>query len=44
MVPNGWYPTANNPGNADMVKAYIAKYGGTRGRRELRRPGGLLGR
>lgn len=29
MVPNGWYPESNNPGNADMVKAYIAKYGGT---------------
>ena len=29
LVPNGWYPQANNPGNADMVKAYLAKYGGT---------------
>ncbi|HEY9152830.1 MAG TPA: amino acid ABC transporter substrate-binding protein [Anaerolineales bacterium] len=29
MVPNGWYPESTNPGNADMVKAYIAKYGGT---------------
>ncbi len=29
MVPNGWYPGSNNPGNADMVKAYLAKYGGT---------------
>ncbi len=28
MVPNGWYPTATNPGNAEMVQAYIAKYGG----------------
>jgi branched-chain amino acid transport system substrate-binding protein len=28
MVPNGWYPTAPNPGNAEMVQAYIAKYGG----------------
>jgi branched-chain amino acid transport system substrate-binding protein len=28
MVPNAWYPTANFPGNADMVKAYLAKYGG----------------
>jgi branched-chain amino acid transport system substrate-binding protein len=28
MVPNDWYPDANNPGNQDMVKAYIAKYGG----------------
>lgn len=29
FVPNGWYPGATNPGNADMVKAYLAKYGGT---------------
>lgn len=29
FVPNGWYPQATNPGNADMIKAYIAKYGGT---------------
>lgn len=29
FVPNGWYPGASNPGNADMVKAYLAKYGGT---------------
>jgi len=29
MVPNGWYPTADNPGNADMVKAYTTQYGGT---------------
>ncbi len=29
FVPNGWYPQSNNPGNADMVKAYLAKYGGT---------------
>lgn len=28
MVPNGWYPSANNPGNKEMVQAYIAKYGG----------------
>ncbi len=28
FVPNGWYPEANNPGNAEMVQAYIAKYGG----------------
>jgi branched-chain amino acid transport system substrate-binding protein len=28
MVPNGWYPESNNPGNTDMVKAYIAQYGG----------------
>ncbi len=29
MVPNGWYPESNNPGNADMVKAFLVKYGGT---------------
>ncbi len=29
LVPNGWYPQAKNPGNAEMVRAYIAKYGGT---------------
>jgi branched-chain amino acid transport system substrate-binding protein len=29
FVPNGWYPTLNAPGNAAMVAAYIAKYGGT---------------
>lgn len=29
MVPNSWYPTANNYQNAEMVKDYIAKYGGT---------------
>ena len=29
FVPNGWYPEAKNLGNADMVKAYLAKYGGT---------------
>ncbi len=29
FVPNGWYPASTNPGNADMVKAYLAKYGGT---------------
>lgn len=29
FVPNGWYATANAPGNADMVKAYLAAYGGT---------------
>jgi branched-chain amino acid transport system substrate-binding protein len=28
MVPNSWYPTADFPGNAAMVKAYVAKYGG----------------
>ncbi len=29
MVPNGWYPTANNPGNQAMVAAYIKAHGGT---------------
>jgi branched-chain amino acid transport system substrate-binding protein len=29
FVPNGWYPQANNLGNATMVKDYIARYGGT---------------
>ena len=29
IVPNGWYPEATNPGNAQMVQEYIAKYGGT---------------
>lgn len=29
MVPNGWYAQLNVPGNADMVNAYLAKYGGT---------------
>jgi branched-chain amino acid transport system substrate-binding protein len=29
FVPNGWYAEAKNLGNADMVKAYLAKYGGT---------------
>lgn len=29
MVPNGWYATANNPGNAAMIAAYIKKHGGT---------------
>jgi len=28
FVPNGWYPTANSYQNAEMVQAYIAKYGG----------------
>lgn len=28
MVPNGWYPTQDTPGNAAMVAAYIAAYGG----------------
>ncbi|MFL5626266.1 MAG: amino acid ABC transporter substrate-binding protein [Ktedonobacteraceae bacterium] len=29
MVPNGWYPQANNLGNADMVQAYLTKYPGS---------------
>jgi branched-chain amino acid transport system substrate-binding protein len=29
MVPNGWYPQANNYQNADMVKTYVTRYGGT---------------
>ena len=28
MVPNGWYAQLNVPGNAAMVNAYLAKYGG----------------
>lgn len=29
MVPNGWYGGLNNPLSQAMVKAYIAKYGGS---------------
>ncbi len=29
LVPNGWYPQAQTSGNAAMVKAYLARYGGT---------------
>lgn len=29
FVPNGWYPQANNFQNAEMVQAYVDKYGGT---------------
>ena len=29
FVPNGWYPAANNFQNAEMVQAYLARYGGT---------------
>lgn len=29
MVPNGWYPEQNTPGNQQMVTEYINKYGGT---------------
>lgn len=28
LVPNTWYPGADNPGNAAFVKAYLAKFGG----------------
>lgn len=29
MVPNGWYPQVTNFENAQMVQAYVAKYGGS---------------
>jgi branched-chain amino acid transport system substrate-binding protein len=29
MFANLWYPTATFPGNAEMVTAYLAQYGGT---------------
>ena len=29
FVPNGWYPEVSAFGNAAMVRAYLAKYGGT---------------
>jgi branched-chain amino acid transport system substrate-binding protein len=29
FVPNGWYPQSDNFENADMVQAYLSKYGGT---------------
>jgi branched-chain amino acid transport system substrate-binding protein len=29
MFANLWYPTATFPGNAEMVAAYLAQYGGT---------------
>ena len=29
MVPNGWFPEANNPGNAQMVQEYVQQFGGT---------------
>lgn len=28
LVPNGWYPTLNAPGNKQMVSEYLAQYGG----------------
>jgi branched-chain amino acid transport system substrate-binding protein len=29
FFPNGWYPQLKTTGNADMIKAYLAKYKGT---------------
>ena len=29
MVPNAWYPGSPNPLSQAMVKAYVAKYGGS---------------
>ena len=29
MVPNSWFAEEDTPGNAEMVQAYLAKYGGT---------------
>lgn len=29
MVPNAWYASLDAPGNAEFVKAFIAKYGGS---------------
>ena len=29
MVPNAWYPGSANPQSQAMVKAYVARYGGT---------------
>jgi branched-chain amino acid transport system substrate-binding protein len=29
MNPNGWFAALNNPTNVQMVKDYIAQYGGT---------------
>jgi len=29
MVPNGWYPGYANPASQQMVKEYVAQYGGT---------------
>jgi branched-chain amino acid transport system substrate-binding protein len=28
MVPNGWFPSFPNPESQQMVKEYLAKYGG----------------
>jgi branched-chain amino acid transport system substrate-binding protein len=29
MVPNAWYPGYDNPQSQSLVKAYVAKYGGS---------------
>src|SRR6516165_1684755 len=29
MVPNGWYPGYDNPASQQMVREYVAQYGGT---------------
>ena len=29
MIGNGWFASLNNPSNQQMVKDYIAQYGGT---------------
>ena len=29
FVPNSWWPGVNAPGNAQMVQAYVAQYGGS---------------
>jgi len=29
MVPDGWYPGFRNPASQDMVKEYVAQYGGS---------------
>jgi branched-chain amino acid transport system substrate-binding protein len=29
MVPNGWYPGYANPASRQMVREYVAQYGGT---------------
>ena len=44
MVPDGWYGGIKNPLSQAMVKAYIAKYGGTPVGHQRRRGRGVLGR
>ncbi len=44
MVPNAWYPGSANPLSQAMVKAYVAKYGGSRVGRQRRCGRGLLRR